>query len=57
LAQAIKDVRLGCSLLDNRAPAALMVKLRGEAERSDSLSGLTQQDYALLVELLAAGLT
>ena len=38
LAQAIKDVGAGRSLLDNRAAAALMAKLRGEAERSDPLS-------------------
>ena len=56
LAQAIKDVGAGCSLLDNRAAAALMAKLRGEAERSDPLAGLTQQERALL-ELLAEGLT
>jgi DNA-binding NarL/FixJ family response regulator len=56
LAQAIKDVGAGRSLLDNRAAAALMSKLRGEAERSDPLSGLTQQERALL-ELLAEGLT
>ena len=56
LAQAIKDVGAGRSLLDNRAAAALMAKLRGEAERSDPLSGLTQQERALL-GLLAEGLT
>jgi two-component system, NarL family, response regulator DevR len=56
LAQAIKDVGAGRSLLDNRAAAALMAKLRGEAERSDPLSALTQQERALL-ELLAEGLT
>lgn len=56
LAQAIKDVGAGRSLLDNRAAAALMAKLRGEAERSDPLSGVTQQERALL-ELLAEGLT
>ena len=32
LAQAIKDVGAGRSLLDNRAAAALMAKLRGAAE-------------------------
>ena len=40
LAQAIKDVGAGKSLLDNRAAAALMAKLRGAAQRSDPLSGL-----------------
>lgn len=56
LAQAVKDVGAGHSLLDNRAAAALMAKLRGEAERPDPLSGLTQQERALL-GLLAEGLT
>ena len=39
LARAIKDVGAGRSLLDNRAAAALMAKLRGTAERSDPLLG------------------
>lgn len=56
LAQAIKDVGAGHSLLDNRAAAALMAKLRGEAEKPDPLSGLTQQERILL-DLLAEGLT
>ena len=42
LAQAIKDVGAGKSLLDNRAAAALMAKLRGAAERTDPLSGLVR---------------
>ncbi|TQC33969.1 response regulator transcription factor, partial [Rhodococcus sp. WS7] len=56
LAQAIKDVGAGKSLLDNRAATALMSKLRGDAERSDPLSGLTQQERVLL-DLLGEGLT
>jgi len=56
LAKAIKDVGSGKSLLDNRAAAALMTKLRGEAERSDPLSGLTAQERTLL-GLLGEGLT
>lgn len=56
LARAIKDVGAGLSLLDNRAAAALMAKLRGEAEHPDPLSGLTQQERVLL-DLLAEGLT
>lgn len=57
LAQAIKDVGAGRSLLDNRAAAALMAKLRGAAaERNDPLSGLTDQERALL-DLLGEGLT
>jgi two-component system response regulator DevR len=56
LAQAIKDVGAGRSLLDNRAAAALMAKLRDDAERADPLSALTQQERVLL-ELLGEGLT
>jgi DNA-binding NarL/FixJ family response regulator len=56
LAQAIKDVGAGKSLLDNRAVAALMTKLREDAARKDPLSGLTGQER-LLLELLAEGLT
>jgi DNA-binding NarL/FixJ family response regulator len=56
LAQAIKDVGAGRSLLDNRAAAALMAKLRGAAERADPLSGLTEQERVLL-GLLGEGLT
>ena len=56
LAQAIKDVGAGKSLLDNRAAAALMAKLRGTAETTDPLSGLTDQERKLL-GLLGEGLT
>jgi two-component system response regulator DevR len=56
LAQAIKDVGAGRSLLDNRAAAALMAKLRGAAETADPLSGLTEQERVLL-DLLGEGLT
>ena len=56
LAQAIKDVGAGKSLLDNRAAAALMAKLRGAAERTDPLSGLSDQERRLL-GLLGEGLT
>ncbi len=56
LAQAIKEVGSGRSLLDNRAAAALMAKLRGSAEQSDPLSGLTDQERVLL-DLLGEGLT
>src|SRR5689334_19409136 len=56
LARAIKDVGAGKSLLDNRAAAALMAKLRGRAERKDPLSGLTDQERTLLA-LLGEGLT
>jgi two-component system response regulator DevR len=56
LARAIKDVGAGKSLLDNRGAAALMAKLRGAAEHSDPLSGLSDQERVLL-NLLGEGLT
>jgi len=56
LAEAIKEVGAGRSLLDNRAAAALMAKLRGAAEQSDPLSGLSDQERVLL-DLLGEGLT
>jgi two-component system, NarL family, response regulator DevR len=56
LANAIKEVGSGRSLLDNRAAAALMAKLRGGGARSDPLSGLTDQERVLL-DLLGEGLT
>lgn len=56
LAKAIKDVGAGRSLLDNRAAAALMARLRNDAEHADPLSGLSDQERALL-ELLGDGLT
>jgi two-component system response regulator DevR len=57
LAQAIKDVGAGKSLLDNRAGAALIAKLQSSDRRDDDpLSGLTQQERALL-DLLGEGLT
>ncbi|HYB35830.1 MAG TPA: response regulator transcription factor [Mycobacterium sp.] len=56
LAQAIKDVGAGKSLLDNRAAAVLMAKLRGAAERTDPLLGLTDQERTLL-GLVSEGLT
>jgi two-component system response regulator DevR len=56
LARAVKDVGAGRSLLDNRAAAALMSKLRNATEKQDPLSGLTEQERALL-GLLSEGLT
>ncbi|MGV0745052.1 hypoxia response regulator transcription factor DosR/DevR [Mycolicibacterium sp. XJ870] len=55
LAGAIKQVGAGRSLLDNKAAAKLMAKLRGAAQ-SDPLSGLTDQERVLL-DLLGEGLT
>nr|CRL71046.1 LuxR family transcriptional regulator [Mycolicibacter nonchromogenicus] len=56
LARAVKDVGAGRSLLDNRAAAALMAKLRGAATKPDPLSGLSEQERTLL-SLLAEGMT
>lgn len=56
LAQAIKEVGAGRSLLDNRAAAALMAKLRGAEERRDPLAGLSDQERVLL-GLIGEGLT
>ncbi len=56
LARAVKEVGAGRSLLDNRAAAALMAKLRGTTDRPDPLSGLTDQERTLL-GLLSEGLT
>jgi two-component system, NarL family, response regulator DevR len=56
LARAIKEVGAGRSLLDNRAAAALMAKLRETAEHSDPFSGLSDQERVLL-DLLGEGLT
>ncbi|MEO6793589.1 MAG: response regulator transcription factor [Mycobacterium sp.] len=56
LARAVKEVGAGRSLLDNRAAAALMAKLRGTDAKPDPLSGLSQQERALL-SLLTEGLT
>ncbi|EUA50280.1 transcriptional regulatory protein devR [Mycobacterium xenopi 3993] len=48
LTRAVKEVGAGRSLLDNRAAAVLMAKLRGEGEKPDPLSGLTSQERTLL---------
>ncbi|MBJ8347016.1 response regulator transcription factor [Antrihabitans sp. YC2-6] len=56
LAKAVKDVGSGKSLLDNRAAAALMAKLRERTDAPGPLSGLTDQEKTLL-NLLGEGLT
>lgn len=58
LAAAIKDVGRGKSLLDNRAAAVLMEKLRSSesAPEAGPLTGLTEQERTLL-GLLGEGLT
>ncbi|NKY32314.1 response regulator transcription factor [Nocardia speluncae] len=57
LISAIRDIAAGRSLLDNRAAAALMRRLRSETEAdSGPLSGLTDRERALLA-LLGEGMT
>ncbi|RJO74127.1 DNA-binding response regulator [Nocardia panacis] len=57
LLEAIREVGAGRSLLDNRAAAALMAKLREEAAaKTGPLAGLTDQERTLL-GLLGEGLT
>ncbi|NUS42701.1 MAG: response regulator transcription factor [Mycobacteriaceae bacterium] len=57
LISAIREVGAGKSLLDNRAAAALMGKLRAEAEaKTGPLAALTDQERVLL-GLLGEGLT
>ncbi|WP_040790665.1 response regulator [Nocardia paucivorans] len=54
---AIREIGAGKSLLDNRAAAALMTKLRAEAEAATGpLASLTDQERTLLA-LLGEGLT
>ncbi|MFE9324980.1 response regulator [Nocardia sp. NPDC052278] len=57
LIEAIREVGAGKSLLDNRAAAALMAKLREEgAAKTGPLASLTEQERTLL-DLLGEGLT
>jgi two-component system, NarL family, response regulator DevR len=56
LISAIRTVGQGRSLLDNRAAAALMSRLRASVEQPGPLAGLTEQERTLL-ELIGEGLT
>ncbi|SEB74946.1 response regulator transcription factor [Rhodococcus koreensis] len=57
LAQAVRDVGAGKSLLDGRAAGALMTKVRADANGKDGIFGhLTNQERTLLA-LLGEGLT
>lgn len=57
LARAVRDVGAGKSLLDNRAAAALMAKLRTDAaDKNGPFEELSQQERVLL-GLLGEGLT
>ncbi|MBF6438984.1 response regulator transcription factor [Nocardia cyriacigeorgica] len=56
LADAVKEVGAGRSLLDTRAAAALKTRLRRSTEDDGPLAGLTEQERKLLT-LLGEGLT
>jgi two-component system, NarL family, response regulator DevR len=56
LLSAVRTVGSGRSLLDNRAAAALMSRLRTNAERPGPLAELTDQERVLL-DLIGEGLT
>jgi len=56
LVAAIRTVGSGCSLLDRRAAAALLTRLRSAAPPAGPLAGLTEQERTTL-ELIGAGLS
>ena len=56
LLSAVRTVGSGRSLLDNRAAAALMSRLRANAAEPGPLAGLTDQERVLL-DLIGEGLT
>src|ERR1700712_460803 len=56
LVSAVRTVGAGHSLLDNRAAAALMSKLRADAEKPGPLAGLSDQERTVL-DLIGEGLT
>lgn len=56
IASAVRDVGSGRSLLDHRAAAVLMAKLRTPPAEPDPTAELTPQEHAVL-ELIGEGLT
>jgi two-component system, NarL family, response regulator DevR len=56
LVAAIRTVGTGGSLLDNRAAAALMAKIRADATEHDPVAALTEQELSVL-DLIGEGLT
>ncbi|MEC3982228.1 response regulator transcription factor [Amycolatopsis sp. H20-H5] len=56
LVEAVRQVGAGRSLLDNRAVAALMARLRKTVDKPGPLAGLTEQERTLL-DLIGEGLT
>jgi DNA-binding NarL/FixJ family response regulator len=56
LVSAVREVGAGRSLLDNRAAAVLMSRLRASLDEPGPLAGLTEQEHTLL-GLIGEGLT
>jgi two-component system response regulator DevR len=56
LISAVREVGCGRSLLDNRAAATLMAKLRSDASDGSPLASLTERERTLL-DLIGDGLT
>jgi len=56
LVSAVRTVGSGRSLLDTRAAAALMAKIRTDAQKPGPLAGLTEQERTVL-DLIGEGLT
>jgi two-component system response regulator DevR len=56
LISAVRTVGAGHSLLDNRAAAALMSRLRDNVEKPGPLTDLTEQEHTVL-DLIGEGLT
>jgi two-component system response regulator DevR len=56
LVSAVRTVGSGRSMLDNRAAAALMARLRDSVEKPGPLAGLTERERTLL-DLIGEGLT
>jgi len=56
LVSAVRTVGSGRSLLDTRAAAALMSKIRAEAQDPGPLAGLTEQERVVL-DLIGQGMT
>jgi two-component system response regulator DevR len=56
LVSAVRTVGAGRSLLDTRAAAALMSRIRSDAEKSNPLAALTDQERIVL-DLIGEGLT
>jgi DNA-binding NarL/FixJ family response regulator len=56
LVGAVRTIASGRSLLDPEAASRVMQRMRDQAQRSDPLSGLTEQERRIL-ELIGEGLT